>query len=56
MNLSLIMGIVAIFFMPLIGIGLALENATYWIILDSLMLIYFPWLGLRLIQESRKTH
>ena len=50
MGISLILGIVAIVFSPLTIIGMIIDDGTYWLVLDIVVIIVFPIIGFRLIQ------
>ncbi|MCY4490774.1 MAG: hypothetical protein OXC46_04840 [Thaumarchaeota archaeon] len=52
MNIYIILGIIAIIFSPATGIGMLLNDATYWLIWDIAAIIIFPIIGYALVRAG----
>ena len=51
MSWSVILGIIAIVLSPLTVIGMIVDDGTYWLIMDIVVIIVLPIIGIKLIKK-----
>lgn len=51
-NLNIVLGIIAAVFSPLVIIGMIISDNPYWLVLDIVMIILLPIVGIKLIRAK----